>query len=94
MNGELARALQPQVLKVQAAKHDLDASNRDPASHPLDALVYTGKVIREQDALIDALWTLLDRRDPLGAECLHERDMAIQGRLNALAELHSGKVMQ
>jgi hypothetical protein len=89
VNGELARALQPQVLKVEAALHDLDASNRDPDAHALDALTYTGRVIREQAALIDALWHLLDRRDPLNAECLHERDMAIQGRLNTLAALHT-----
>lgn len=89
MNGDLARALQPQVLKVESALHDLDASNRDPESHPLDALVYTGRVIREQQALIDALWDLLDRRDPLEAECWHETELELQGRLRALHELRA-----
>jgi hypothetical protein len=89
VNGELARALQPQVLKIETALHDLDLSNRDPESHPLDALVYTGRVILEQQTLIDALWDLLDRRDPLNAECECEQRLAIHGRLNALAELHA-----
>lgn len=89
MNGELARALEPQRLKVRAALDDLDTHNRDSESHPLDALVYTGRVIREQQTLIDALWDLLDRRDSLNAECECEQRLAVQGRLNTLAALHS-----
>jgi hypothetical protein len=88
MNGELARALAPQQQKVQSALDDLHTHNT-AAESPLVALESAGKVIRELQALCDALTTLLDKRDPLNAECGCEQTMEIQGRLRALAELRA-----
>lgn len=86
MNVDLSRALAPLYAAVEDAQHHLDNANADPGTHPLDVLPAAGRLIRTQAELLHALEGLLE---PVKAECGCEVQLAVQGRLNALAALRA-----